>query len=183
MNNEKVLATINSWKNKLLDLSKRNRALNFKINKNTTISIFDEPLTTIFRLLCIQKRSIRFVGFKPNNEIHETNLIFDKANNSPRTKKSSVTEFDQTDFTDDILHTNSTSESLDKSLRRIEQQSRTLVEEQGINSLFLTLGMLYYKDTGDSKIFLKAPILLIPVELSRKSAAENYTISMNDEEI
>ena len=48
--NERLLATVNTWKSKLLDLSKRNRALNFKINKVSTVTIVDELPTEIFRL-------------------------------------------------------------------------------------------------------------------------------------
>ena len=36
---ERVAATIGNWKRKLLDVSKRNRALNFKPNKVTTVTV------------------------------------------------------------------------------------------------------------------------------------------------
>ncbi|PYP87576.1 MAG: hypothetical protein DMF61_09470 [Blastocatellia bacterium AA13] len=35
--NERVAASVENWKRKLLDLTKRNRALNFKMNKISTI--------------------------------------------------------------------------------------------------------------------------------------------------
>ncbi len=58
--NERFSATVNAWKTRLLDLSKRNRALNFKINKVSTVTITDELPTEIFKLLCGQRRSLKF---------------------------------------------------------------------------------------------------------------------------
>ena len=66
--NERFLATVNAWKSKLLDLSKRNRALNFKVNKFSTVTIIDELPTEIFKLLCGQKKSLKF---KPSDELEK----------------------------------------------------------------------------------------------------------------
>lgn len=68
-------------------------------------------------------------------------------------------------------------------MRRIEEQARTIVEEQGVNSLFLALGMLHYKESKDSEIVFKAPLILVPVELVRKSAREGFTVKITDEEL
>ncbi len=58
--NQKIPLTINAWKSKLLDLTKRNRALNFKPNKVSTVTVVDEQATEIFRLLCVKCRSLKF---------------------------------------------------------------------------------------------------------------------------
>ena len=93
------------------------------------------------------------------------------------------TESLSVNFTDDVLQTNSSAEKLDNSLRRLEEQARTIVEEQGVNALFLALGMLHYKEGKDSEVFFKAPLILVPVELHRKSAREGFVIKATDEEI
>ena len=81
------------------------------------------------------------------------------------------------------MQTNASSEKLDKSLRRIEEQAHTIVEEQGVNALFLSLGMLHYKESKDSEVFFKAPLILVPVELTRKSAREGFTVKATDDEV
>src|SRR6185295_16044893 len=58
--NERVKASIENWKRKLLDLSKRNRALNFKVNKVSTITIVDEQPAEVFRQLYLKEQSMRF---------------------------------------------------------------------------------------------------------------------------
>jgi hypothetical protein len=57
---QKITLTINAWKAKLLDLSRRNRGLNFKPNKVSTVTVIDELPTEIFRLLCLEGRSMKF---------------------------------------------------------------------------------------------------------------------------
>lgn len=56
----KVAATIGNWKRKLLDVSKRNRALSFKPTKASTISIVDELAAEVFRQLYLRGRQMRF---------------------------------------------------------------------------------------------------------------------------
>ena len=85
-------------------------------------------------------------------------------------------------YTDDWLQTNCTPDSLDKSLRRIEEIARTAIEEQGVNTLYLTLGMLYYKESPDAEEVFKAPLVMLPAVLSRKSARSGYIISSAEEE-
>jgi len=53
--------------------------------------------------------------------------------------------------TDDWLQTMSRPEALDKSLRRIDEQARLAIDEQGVNTLFLALGVLHYKESQDSE--------------------------------
>ncbi|MDQ3179975.1 MAG: DUF3320 domain-containing protein [Acidobacteriota bacterium] len=193
--NERLLATVNACKSKLLDLSKRNRALNFKINKVSTVTIIGELPTEIFRLLCREKKSLKFKsGDEPqtlnDKETLETDVLFDESDVETQTTKNQLSLYTpyqaqnlSANHTDDILQTNASAEHLDKSLRRIEEQARTIIEEQGINALFLALGMLHYKESKDSETVFKAPLILVPVELIRKSAREGFTVKMTDEEI
>lgn len=195
--NERFSATVNAWKSKLLDLSKRNRALNFKINKVSTVSIINELPTEIFRALCREKKSLKFKPgdmpeTKSETDIPETDVLFDENEEEGQTQANDAqisifTPYKTTDlavnFTDDFLQTDASAENLDKSLRRIEEQARSIVEEQGVNALFLALGMLHYKEDNDSDIFFKAPLILVPVELLRRSAREGFSVKMTDEEI
>ena len=186
--NERFTTTINNWKGKLLDLSKRNRALNFKVNKVSTITIVDEEPSEIFKLLCLQEKALKFLPqiaaeTAPDEQKNETD------------EEESENDLPAPDFvpyeaanlanrhTDDFLQTNSVAEKLDKSLRRLEEQANSVIEEQGVNALFLSLGTLHYNESRDSKEFYKAPLILVPVELSRKSARGGFTIEATEDEI
>src|SRR5687768_6343900 len=58
----RVAASIDAWKRKLLDLSKRNRALNFRATRVSTVSIVDEHPAEIFRTLYLDGREMRFAA-------------------------------------------------------------------------------------------------------------------------
>jgi len=187
---------ISVWKNKLLDLTKRNKALNFTVNKVSTVTVVDELPPEIFRLLCLKRKSLRFGAINDSNVSNEessseTVTLFDDIEDDSGTgsieEADRFVPYDITELssrhTDDILQTNSTFETLEKSLRRIDDQARSIIEEQGVNALFLALGMLHYNDDKDSKIIRRAPLVLVPVELLRKSAREGFKVSMTDEEI
>jgi very-short-patch-repair endonuclease len=191
----RLAATISGWKGKLLDLTKRNRALNFKVQKVSTVTIIDEQPAEIFKLLCLQARSLKFLpqaekentaDTKPDAETAPLNHSFNEEeleDNLPAPDFTPYVTGNLADrYTDEYLQTNAAPDQLDKSLRRLEEQARLIIEEQGVNALFLSLGTLHYRESADSKEFYKAPLLLVPVELSRKSARAGFTIKTTDDE-
>lgn len=188
----RVRKTIDNWKRKLLDVSKRNRALNFKPNKITTVTIVEEQPAEVFRQLYIQDRAMRFRPASLNPELFPPVSTPSPADNQEEEEAdafgqsldfipyASVDLSEQ--YTDDILQTSASPDNLDKSLRRIADQARLSIEEQGVNTLFLALGMLHYKESAVSEEFWRAPMVLLPVELHRKSARAGYTVQATDDD-
>ena len=62
------------------------------------------------------------------------------------------------------------------------RSSRTSIEENGANTLYLALGLLKWYESPSSERPRYAPILLLPVEIIRKSAAKGYVIRSREEE-
>lgn len=71
---------------------------------------------------------------------------------------------------------------LGKALTHLYRSSRTSIEENGANTLYLALGLLKWYETPSSERPRYAPILLLPVEIIRKSAAKGYVIRSREEE-
>jgi very-short-patch-repair endonuclease len=67
-------------------------------------------------------------------------------------------------------------------LRNLHRRSRTDFEERGVRILFLTFGILKWKEVEQSEI-IKSPILLVPVELRRDSVNDPFQLCPVDEEI
>ena len=84
---------------------------------------------------------------------------------------------------DDKLQTPLTSEKLQKRLLRMFYDARTYEEEQGVNILFLALGFLKWVEPDKSDKPRYAPLILVPVSLSRRSAGTKFRIRYDDEEI
>ena len=192
----RLAATIANWKRKLLDLSRRNRALNFKPTKVSTIAIVDEQPAEVFRRMYLEEITMRFkasdseaapgsdddadpaVGVEADGEPLEFDSESEEALEYVPYDSASVDERHK----DNWLQTRLSPEALDHSLRRIDEQARTAIEEQGVNTLFLTLGMLQYRESRDSDIWFRAPLVLLPVELTRKSARSGYSIAASEED-
>ena len=186
----RVAATVANWKRKLLDVSKRNRALNFKPTKVSTVTITDELPAEVFRHLYLEDRQMRFRPGESKKAAPsaEAALPYDPVGEeteesapAPEFVPYETAELD-TRHRDDILQTSLPPKELDRSLRRIADQARTSIEEQGVNTLFLALGMLHYKEAESSQEFLRAPLVLLPVGLTRKSARAGYTVAATDDD-
>src|SRR5690348_6150054 len=192
----RLAASIDAWKRKLLDLSKRNRALNFRATKVSTVAIVDEHPAEIFRLLYLAEREMRFTAAEPPPDESEnaapkppdqhassdgTDADVDEAATQPEFVPYDAATLDDR-HTDEFLQTTATPEALDRSLRRLDEQARLAIEEQGVNTLFLALGMLHYREADASEQVFNAPLVLLPVELSRKSARSGYRIRAADDE-
>ena len=195
---ERIRLTVDVWKRKLLDLSGRNRALNFKPTKVSTLTIVDEQPAEVFRYLYVQEKPMRFkaapeahgkMGFKADLAQDPDARSSDDPNDIEEGSDTAETDFVPYDpseleerHQDGFLQTAAIAEALDKSLRRIDEQAQVSLEELGVNTLFLTLGMLHYRESSDSDIVLKAPLVLLPVQLERKSARSGYALVAGDDD-
>src|SRR3546814_1953393 len=74
------------------------------------------------------------------------------------------------------LQTRLTSEGLQKRLFDIWYDAQTLEQEQGVNILFLAIGLLRWYDSDTSDIPRHAPLVLLPVRLDRSSAADRFQL-------
>ncbi len=203
----RMQSTIENWKRKLLDVSKRNRSLNFKALRVSTITIVDELPHIVFSKLWIEGVNMRFAAaeslsdsstLEPGDildELQQTDDQFQPAlNQQPEllpnlqtseevTNQNLYSDPDHKDRqVDNTLQTSIDADKLDRSLRRLDEQTRSALEEQGINILFLALGMLAYKESADSEEVFHAPIVLLPVELARKSSRTGYVVSASGDE-
>jgi hypothetical protein len=83
--------------------------------------------------------------------------------------------------TESTLDTPYTDIELRKKLYSLQNKSRTVFEEQGYPTLYLALGFVQWTENESSKP-LKAPLLLLPVDLERQKIKENYTLKWTGED-
>jgi hypothetical protein len=192
----RLAASAENWQRKLLDLTKRNRALNFKPTKVSTIAVVDEQPAQVFRQLFLREQKLRFKA-APEADANGGQVRPPAPNRpAPATLAETEEEYEivALDFapydaaaldgrhTDEWLQTAASPEALDKSLRRIDEQARLTLDEQGVNTLFLALGMLHYTESDDSSVVFRAPLVLLPVELTRSSARAGYALRATDDD-
>lgn len=71
---------------------------------------------------------------------------------------------------------------LGTALYNLRSHARTALEEQGVNVLFLSFGILHWEEpTTHEKVM--SPLLLVPVQLERSSVTQPFTLQIRDEDI
>ena len=81
------------------------------------------------------------------------------------------------------LQTALSSADLQKRLLRTYYDARSSELEQGVNTLYLALGFLKWYEDDTTEKARYAPLVLVPVTLSRKNARTQFSIAWNEDEV
>ncbi|MCX8511897.1 MAG: DUF4011 domain-containing protein, partial [Chthoniobacteraceae bacterium] len=65
----------------------------------------------------------------------------------------------------------------------LHRDARTMIEEQGVNILYLALGQLQWMEAEKAESPRLAPLVLVPVGLARKTASDNFHLGMLPEDV
>lgn len=161
---------IESLRTSLLDMNMRNNLLNFKSRKHS-IKIVDENIAELYDILVINKDKMRFLS---NEKLDEDSIINDTWDVNSLVKDS---------HKDLYLQTNYDNEELRKRLNKLYNDNKTILEEQGYNSLYIALGFLEWNDVNYQDTTYEAPLILIPMEIRRESLTSPVQVLWNYEEI
>lgn len=165
------------WQRKLLDLSSRNALINFRVGKRAIK--LDAPDPGLVEDLLSEGKSLRLrprpdlmEGHDPRSqELHEgrTHEDLHRAHALEALQRNEVLVGIGAD-------------ELDARLTELYRSARTSLQEGGANTLFLALGFLSWtRDAKDDKRF-RAPLILLPVTLLRKSVRSGFTLVVHDDE-
>lgn len=167
-----VALQIEIARKKLLDTSSRNRLINYKGSKSAGAEVQDgESADHAFDLLVTKGKALRLVG--------QPDSIEEGGGGGDGMKPVQA----KVDATDDILTCRETASKLSKKLLKTFRDQRTLMEETGVNTLFLALGRLKWVDPKVQKGERSSPLLLVPVNLERKSDTDQYLVSWDGQEV
>ena len=159
----------------LLDLSTRNRLLAVPLEARTArlVRVVDELSREVYRILVEEKRSMSFLPCREGSE--EESL--------PQPEEASAAGAAARRHRDARLQTDLSSSGLQTRLLDLHRDARTTLEEQGVNILYLALGHLKWFEAEDSEVARYAPLVLIPVSLTRASAAEKFELRWTVEDL
>jgi len=164
-----ILTRLESSRKELLDLGLRNPLLNYKLPVGKGLHIVEEQSAAIYDILVRENKTMSFLGRpekKPAEEVVEYN--------EPVSKEA---------YNDTRLQTNENQVTLHAKLLNTYYAARMSIEEQGVNILYISLGMLqWYEEAGSEEPRL-APLIMIPVALDRSSARERFRLKYSLEEV
>lgn len=150
----------------LLDMGLRNNLLNFK-EVARTIPIVDIDLMDLYNALVSNKNKLNFLPKSSSDDSDDETWYIPV----------------ETDEQEELqLQTTLSEKDLQKRLFSLFQYYRTSVQDLGYNNLFLALGFVEWTQQKDNSSHL-APLVLVPVELSRRSVGSPFKVHWTQEDI
>lgn len=165
------------WQRKLLDLSLRNALLNFRPGKRAIV--LDAPQPDLLEDLLAEGRTLRLL---PRPDLMRGDDPRSQAIHEERTLEDLRREHALDALRRNEVLVGLTGEELAVRLTELYRSARTALQEGGANTLFLALGFLSWtRDAKDAKRY-RAPLILIPVTLHRKSVRSGFSLQLHDDE-
>ncbi|MBR2282866.1 MAG: DUF3320 domain-containing protein [Ruminococcus sp.] len=164
------------WERKLLDLSLRNSLLNFRPSA-LSVQIMTADLGRLEDEMA-NGETFRIMPV-PNDMVLEAadSRIFEAENN-----KDQITAVAEAEFKNSRLRTYLKESDLEKAMKKLVRQAKVSIEENGANTIYLALGFLRWYETDKSEKARYAPLVLIPVDITRKVQDNSFHICIRDED-
>ena len=163
---------IERWQRKLLDLSLRNRLLNYRDSKQTLpfrcldVAALEDALAT--------GKKFRGLSLKDDDPIGDRTV-------SPESTQRIEEEVARDAFESGQIPVPLTGQDMNNRFLTLFRRAKSDTQEGGTNTLFLATGFLRWKRTeGDTRTY-RAPLLLIPVKLERRSARSDFKIEHHED--
>ena len=165
--------------NQLLDLGKRNRLLNYKETGLKSLNLMNKNMDEVFRgvknyrdlvFLDVDKAILDYHNSLPD-ELKVTDDMLQYDNDK-------VMEASKPLMQGKELIAYKKGYGLQRVLKSLMKDHRTSLIEKGINPLYISFGFVFYKE---EEVEYKAPLLLIPIELSFEEGI--YQIRMYEDDI
>ena len=103
-------------------------------------------------------------------------------NHWPVGKEFDFNEKFRQEFRNHRLYTFSGDKQLNRELTTIYRAARSSQQENGVSSLYLAIGLMRWFPDPEEKKPGYAPLILLPIEIIRKSANQGYALHARDEE-
>ncbi|MBT2294127.1 DUF3320 domain-containing protein [Pseudomonas fluorescens] len=192
---------LQSSRKELLDIGLRNNMLNFR-KTTKTLLVVDELSQEVFTTLYRQQKAMTFspMARKKLGELVKASKSTEVESDTPGDEEL-LHELDNLDWSsaaDDLgedetgkarrhfdtrLQTTIDDERLFLQLLKIHSDAKSFIEEQGVNTLFLSLGFLHWYETASSENLRKAPLILLPVSLERSGAKDAFKLKYSGDEL
>jgi very-short-patch-repair endonuclease len=171
-------------RDRLLDRSLRNKLISTNIasERARQVRVFDRSSDEVFGLV----QGGRVLSFVPGGKRAEGDPPAETIEISETSRGvgyEAETDDGSSRRRDATLQTRLTSEGLQKRLTSLFYEGQTIEEEQGVSVLFLAMGFLEWREAKQSEIARFAPLILLPVEITRTSAADRFKLKGREEDL
>ena len=164
------------WERKLLDLSLRNMLINMRLTKavvpllSSDVSVLEDALADGEEFQILPRPADMKISGEDGVPVEMLSDL------------GPFSDFIALEGKHRRLHSFYTEKELGSCLMKMYRSAKTSLEENGASTLYLAVGLLRWFESEKSSAARYAPIVLIPVEIHRKSAAKGYALYMRDED-
>ncbi len=162
------------WERKLLDLGLRNSLINMRL-KGSLVPLIAPSLDELENAL--SSGSDFTVLPRPEELALEKQPDFETMHQISGAKELLASEFSAK-----RLRSCYDAQALAKAMKELYRSGKSSLEENGANTLYLALGLLRWYETGRSTKARYAPLVLLPMDMVRRSAQAGYVIRLRDED-
>jgi very-short-patch-repair endonuclease len=170
---------VEDWKSRLIDLSKRNNLLYFYKQKRGNLPLSQPDQQAIFNALVLKKRHLDF--WLPPEETKTPLKTKGKGKAKAKTAKAdakaAVSEEPKRPSANQLVCGNLTHADLERTLKSLQRRSLLDYRERGVRILHAAFGTLNWVDL-ETKEKVQSPLILVPLELTRDSFRQPYTIAV-----
>lgn len=163
------------WERKLLDLSLRNNLLNLRMTRNM-LQLVDIDISNLEDTLS-EGKSFSVIP-NPNAEVLRKYNLFTQ----PLHSSSPLYQLANDELKYNRLLTHYHQQDLDSILTYIHKNAKQAIEESGSSTLYLAVGLLKWFDRKTPDQPRYSPVLLLPVEISRRSVNSKFILKSREEE-
>lgn len=163
------------WERKLLDLSLRNNLLNLHFTRNM-LQLIDIDISNLEDTLS-EGKSFSIMPNPKAEVLRKYNLFSQPLHQS---SPLYITANDELKYNRLLTHYHQ--QDLDNILTYIHKNAKQAIEENGSSTLYLAVGLLKWFDRKTPEQPRFAPVLLLPVEISRRSVNSKFTLKSREEE-
>lgn len=166
---------VSLWQRKLLDLTARNRLLHLPERSKHVPLVCPDP-GALEDLLSAGK-TIRISAFPDLEKGGRDVRLYEQQNREELHHQYAREALQSNEVLSPLPQRKLEAELID-----LYRKARTDMAEGGANTLFLALGFLNWKKTVDDTRSYRAPLILLPVKLLRKSALSGVTMTVHEDE-
>ncbi len=171
---------------RLLDLTNRNKLLNFRPSTTSSLQVVDASIDPVFTKLCNGEK-LAFAAVPEPDDIELLQGEVSAKDQATLLGWNTSIDLDDADWKDaPCLRVLQYQKSLDTASRKIASAARTAIEESGVNMLYAVFGFLEWYESDDSDQPHLAPLLVVPVSIERAGTsgkAIQTTIEFSGEDI
>lgn len=167
---------IDRWQKRLLDLTLRNRLLNFPDSGKIIPFLCTDVAGLEDRLS--QGAAMRLISLPEHNPLGQRDEALYREIRGQDLHRAFAADA----LARDELASQLDAKNLEARLIDLHRQVRNDFAEGGANTLFLAVGFLRWKRKPSDERSFRAPLLLLPVKLDRRSASSKFTLRFHEDE-